>query len=125
MDGRTDDAEDERAARSVEAMRSSVRREREAEAERLVRMVKTALPDLKCRWCGNDRFGLVDNPVRGVTTSLTVDFDEHADDEVRQAYRRIPLITLICERCGHLERFAEPQMRSLAAERSETDVGDG
>jgi len=69
-------------------------------SDRLVELVNTSFPNLRCLRCGNEQFYVTDDPaaagLREVRRLLGL------ADEAPNSLR--PVVTLACRRCGHVEQ---------------------
>jgi predicted nucleic-acid-binding Zn-ribbon protein len=75
--------------------------------DRSIELLKEAFPELRCLRCGNDRFFIQEDSLRG----------QEAPDALHG------IVTLTCTRCGFLERHDLDML--TAAEKPLKKLGDG
>jgi hypothetical protein len=92
------------------------------------KLLDEAFPDLKCLRCGNDAFALTydiesefgaaaSRAIAAAATGLRGDEIENLENEVLREVLDRAFITLVCERCGMIERHLRPTL-----ERSEKPI---
>ena len=96
-----------------------------APANDLPGLLNEVFPDLRCLRCDENKFALIDDPDAGLRTSLAVSTNQRRNAfaeaagmfQDAQAYSRLPILTIACRNCGHIEQFAEDILRELASKK--------
>ena len=83
-------------------------------AKLLAKQLKSRVPQLSCRACGQRDFALIESPDDDIRTTLRrVDLSNREHVYLAQQ----PLVTVICTTCGHIEQFAEAVIDGIDPER--------
>jgi hypothetical protein len=86
------------------------------DAEEVAELLNGVFDDLVCLRCQRNQFAVIDDLSGGPRTQINVTLPQ-GRSVADLAYRPLPLITLVCRNCGHVEQFSEDIIRARAGGR--------